>query len=170
NEFYITSPIKKSIFTGDIVLFKGLRYLVLTPSCDIVLRENGSRNANHILFCKIRNLGEVIENFSTLKADTGSSNSIRKKLERLIQNNGKQNFHFIPKNNSIDAGLIDFQDKVTIPETEVNQKIQDSEIIRIATVSMPFLKDIISRYSNYYARQGAPDFDTNEIYRSIFKI
>ena len=40
---------------------------------------------------------------------------------------------------------------------------------RIATISIPFLKDIISRHSNYFSRQGSPDFNVGEIYKGLFE-
>lgn len=167
SEFYITEPIKKNIFTGDIITLEGNRYIVLTPSCDIVLRSDGTRNTKHILFCKIKILPEVIENYESLTMETGKNNPVKITLNGFIHNN-KQNFHFIPKSNLLEAGLIDFQDKLTIPENHVNDLIKNGGIVRNATISMPFLKDIISRYSNYYARQGSPDFDKDEIYKSLF--
>lgn len=167
SEFYIIRPIKQNIFTGDIITYNNSKYIVLTPSCDIVLRSDGTRNTKHILFCKIKTLPEVIENYESLTIETGKNNPVKMKLNGLIQNN-KQNFHFIPKSNLIEAGLIDFQDKLTLLETTVNEKIADGSLIRNATVSMPFLKDIISRYSNYYSRQGSPDFNFDEVYKSLF--
>ncbi len=166
-EFYITEPIKSNIFTGDIVQFKEERFLILTPSCDIVLRADGTRNTDRILFCRIKNLSEVVKNFDLLEKGTSEKNDNRRRLNSYIENK-KQNYHFIPKSNIINAGLIDFQDKLTMEETEVNKLVTSSEMTRLATISMPFLKDIISRYSNYYARQGSPDFDTKEIYDSLF--
>ncbi|WP_424000135.1 hypothetical protein [Maribacter sp. IgM3_T14_3] len=169
SEFYITKPIKENIFTGDIVQYSGERYIVLTPSCDIVVRINGTRNTKRILFCKIKNLASEIKNYSSLSGATGKNNDTRKRLSKYIQNNSSANFHFIPKHNNIDAGLIDFQDKTTVSVRAVDRKIKKGECKRIATVSMPFLKDIISRYSNYYSRQGSPDFNIDEVYSSIFK-
>lgn len=168
SEFYITKPIKKNIFTGDLISLQGERYIVLTPSCDIVLRSNGERNTNKILFCKIKKLNQEIKNYDKLNAGTSEKNDDRIRLARYIQNNASQNFHFIPESKSIQAGLIDFQDKITIDEKEVDSLILNGNIIRDATVSMPFLKDIISRYSNYYARQGSPDFDSKEVYETLF--
>lgn len=169
SEFYITEPIKQNIFTGDLVSFKnGDRFIVLTPSCDIVLRKDGTRNTKLILFCKIKDLKDEVKNFDKLKVDTGEANDDKKRLFRFIQNSSTQNFHFIPRSNSLQAGLIDFQDKMTIAESEVNLLIERGEIKRYATVSMPFLKDVISRYSNYYSRQGSPDFNVSEVYNSLF--
>lgn len=168
SEFYITKPIKENIFTGDIVEYLGVRYIVLTPSCDIVIRHDGARNTQRILFCKIKDLKNEVENFKLLTSETGAANKNRIRLNKYIQNNSKSNFHFIPRHNDIEAGLIDFQDKTTIGVRAVERKLKRGECKRIATVSMPFLKDIISRYSNYYSRQGSPDFNSDEIFSSIF--
>ncbi|MCL9805026.1 response regulator [Flavobacterium amniphilum] len=168
SEFYITEPIKKNIFTGDIVTYDGNRYIVLTPSCDIVIREDGSRNTTMILLVQIRSLNDVVKNFDSLNSGTSEKNDNRVRLNSFIENK-KQNYHFIPKTNIVEAGLVDFQNKLTLPESNINKLIEERQIIRIATVSTPFLKDIISRYSNYYSRQGSPDFDTNEIYTSLFE-
>lgn len=168
SEFYITKPIKKNLFTGDIINLKDSKYVVLTPSCDIVLRENGVRSAQFILFCKIKRLDSVVKNYDKLSSKTVTKNDDRKRLVGFFQNNN-QRYHFVPKVDSIEAGLIDFQDKLTLNNHEVCGLIENNNIERIATVSQPFLKDIISRYSNYYARQGSPDFDSNEIYNSIFE-
>ena len=168
NEFYISKPVKKNIFTGDIINYDSSRYIVLTPSCDIVLRENDLRNAERILFCKIKSLNETVKNFNQLNKDTGKTNDDRKRLYGYIKNS-KQNYHFIPKGSSVEAGLIDFQDKLTISDSIVREKLLNKEIVRIATVSQPFLKEIISRYSNYYARQGSPDFNIEEVYDLLFQ-
>lgn len=168
SEFYITKPIKKNLFTGDIVLLEKSRYIILTPSCDIVLRSGGKRNAEYILFCKIKPLKDIVKNFENLTHATSSSNEDRKRITRFFEN-GNQRFHFIPKANLIEPGLIDFQEKITIPTTEVNDLLENEKLSRVATVSQPFLKDIISRYSGYYSRQGSPDFNSEEIYNSIFK-
>lgn len=168
SEFYITKPIKKNLFTGDIVELENTRYVILTPSCDIVLRPDGKRNADFILFCRIKPLSDLVENYGLLKHDTSSNNDNRKRIVRFFENKN-QKYHFIPKADSIEPGLIDFQEKITIPNSEVETLLKANKILRLATVSQPFLKDIISRYSNYYSRQGSPDFNSDEIYNSIFK-
>lgn len=166
-EFYIVKPIKTEISTGDIVTYNDERYLVLTPACDIIKRADKRRNADRILFCKIKKLMEVEPKFNSLKPNTSKNNSDRKKLH-LYMENKKQYYHFIPKSSPIEEGLVDFQDTLTLKSKKVDTFIHDKTMIRIATVSMPFLKDIISRYSNYLSRQGSPELDTDEIYTSIF--
>ena len=53
-EFDIKSVIEnisifENIFTGDIVSYDGERYIILTRSCDIVIRHDGTRNTQKIL-------------------------------------------------------------------------------------------------------------------------
>ncbi|NVK63386.1 MAG: hypothetical protein HWE22_02315 [Flavobacteriales bacterium] len=168
SEFYITKPIKKDVFTGDIVEFDEARWIILTPSCDIVKRQDGTRNTRKILLCKIKPLESEVKNYGILSKETSANNDNRKRLSRYIQNNAGGNFHFIPKHKTIYPGLIDFQDKLTIDESLVDKYLLEEKMKRLATVSMPFLKDIISRYSNYFARQGSPDFNSDEVYASIF--
>ncbi|SFB39974.1 response regulator [Algoriphagus aquimarinus] len=167
SEFYISKPIKKNLYTGDIIELDKSRFLILTPSCDIVLRPDGNRNADFILFCKIKSLESVVKNYELLKHDTSQKNDNRMRINGFFENKN-QKYHFIPKAESIDPGLIDFQEKMTIPSSEVNELLKAGKISRIATISQPFLKDVISRYSTYYSRQGSPDFNIDEIYKSIF--
>ncbi len=166
SEFYIIPPIKTDLYTGDIVKYNGERLIVLTPSCDMVLRSEG-RNAERILFCKILELKDKVENISSLTMTTSKNNRTRTKIESLIDNK-KQNTHFIPVSKSIEAGIIDFQSTCSFETLEVEEYIKSGEMKRLATISLPFIKDIISRYTSYFARQGSPDFDIDEVYHSLF--
>lgn len=167
SEFYITRPIKKNIFTGDIVSLGKDRYIILTPSCDIIIRAGGNRNADFIMLCKLKGLNDIVKNYNLLNGHTPINNDNRKRLNSFIENKN-QKYHFIPKSKDFDAALIDFQDKLTFPQSDTEKLLETGEMIRLATVSSPFLKDIISRYSNYYSRQGSPDFNIEEIYNSLF--
>lgn len=162
SEFYITKPVKKELSTGDLILFNGKRYVVLTPACDFAQRK-----VIKVLMIRVKEIQEEINDFLEIDAVENLSNAKKTKLERLIKNN-KSSFHFIPKHNEIQAGIIDFQDKISIPIEEVEERISANDIDRIATISLPFLKDLIERYSSYYARQGSPDFDVKEVLKSFF--
>lgn len=167
SEFYIAKPIKKDISTGDIISAGKERFLLITPSCDMVLRENDIRNADFVHFIKIKDLSEVVKNYNRLNVTTSSTNDDRKRLTNYIENKN-QRYHFIPNTTNIKAGLIDFQDKITITTKQLNNYIRENSIVRIATVSTPFLKDIISRSSSYFSRQGSPDFIIDQIYKDLF--
>lgn len=163
-EFFITRPVKKFIYTGDILrTTSGERCVIMTPACDIDLK-NGKRKANKILTLRILNPNEIDAEYS----NKDMSKTKKQKLENILGNKLPR-YHYIPKAGVIESGVIDFQDKFTISDADLEQRIASKTVERIATISNPFLKDIISRYSNYYARQGSPDFDTTELFEDLFK-
>jgi len=157
-EFYISEPVKNNIFTGDIVVFEdGTRHIVLSPACDIDLK-NGVRKSKKILFLKIVNPIDIDVEFNNPKM----SKSKQGELKAHIRNT-RPRYHFTPNAGNILKGFIDFQNKLTIEDTLIDEHLQNGLKQRIATISSPFLKDIIARYSAYYSRQGSPDFDEKEI-------
>lgn len=166
SEFYITRPIKEDLSTGDLILLDDVRYVVLTPACDFVQRPNGSRNVRLTFLLRIIELNDHFHNLDESIQKKQISGSLEDKLMKAIGNN-KPYYHFVPKHNAIKAGIIDFQNKLSVPIEELEQKIESGNIDRFATISMPFLKDLIERYSSYYARQGSPDFDGDEVINSL---
>jgi CheY-like chemotaxis protein len=161
SEFYITRPVKETLSTGDLISWNGNRYVILTPACDFAQKK-----VTKAFLLRIKEISEEINGIDEIKSITGLSNTKQKAFERLVKNN-KDSYHFIPKHNLINAGIIDFQDKLSIQIEEIEGKIKSAEIDRFATISLPFLKDLIERYSSYYARQGSPDFDVEEVISSI---
>ena len=156
-ECFITPPIKKFISTGDIVEEGSNRYVVMNPACDLQLNDiNGEfkRKSNIVTLVEIIEFSEetlksegYIEEKKSLNAD---------KLKSFVSNNNGQ-FAFLPTYNDIEKGLIDFTKISTI-------NIDDYEKYnRLATIAMPFLKDIQGRFSQYYGRQGQPDLEKDRI-------
>lgn len=161
SEFYITRPVKESLSTGDLITFNENRYVVLTPACDFAQQK-----VSKVFLLRIKDISEEVSGIEEIHAIEGLSISKKGKLEKIIRNSSSY-FHFIPQHNGINAGIIDFQHKLSMPIEEMEARIGNSEIDRFATISMPFLKDLIERYSSYYARQGSPDFDSDEIINSM---
>lgn len=161
SEFYITRPVKESLSTGDLITLDGNRYVVLTPACDFAQKK-----VSKVFLLRIKDISEEVSGIEEIQTIAGLSNSKKGKLEKIIRNSSSY-FHFIPQHNGINAGIIDFQHKLSMPIEEMETRIRNSEIDRFATISMPFLKELIERYSSYYARQGSPDFDSDEIIESL---
>ena len=167
-EVYIMPPIKKDYFTGDILknINSGEYFLILTPACDMVLRKQKSgegwvtyRNADEIILAKlveftgVEEISRYIEN---------PSNTKKGEVEKYIRNTKKEKYHYLPSFGSrIQGFLVDFQDINRIKPEEL------SIYERVASVDEPFLKDIIARFTSYYARQGSPDFDMDIILKKL---
>lgn len=164
-EIYITPPIKNEVFTGDIIqhIKSNERFIILTPSCDLA-HEGKTEN---ILLAKIDSdilipeLKNVIKNPDESK---GTIKNAKKDLEKIITNNKSSKYHFLPEYKSLQAGLIDFQNLKSVTKAIIKDEYQ----IEAATNSS-FTKDILARFSYYYSRQGSPDFDVEEIMKSLLK-
>lgn len=162
-EFYIKPPVRQNFFTGDLIKYNdtGEISVILTPACDMVIRENGTINAEKFLCASIYKWRDIDNDFMEITKSTGRNNNRRKKLVDHMDNK-KERFHFIPPYRDIPAGFIDFQTVISLTKEEIEQKYE-----RIATISRVFIRDIIARFSRYYARQGQPDMDTERILREM---
>lgn len=167
-EVYIMPPIKKNVFTGEILEKKDSQefFLILTPACDMELRKRKDsedwvmyRNADKIILAKLIRFNQIAEVSAYIETH---SNTKKKEVEKYIKNTKKERYYYLPSFGSrIPGFLIDFQDIKRINEDEID--IYN----RVASVDEPFLKDIIARFTSYYARQGSPDFDVESILEKL---
>ncbi|MDY6965630.1 MAG: hypothetical protein SVM80_06620 [Halobacteriota archaeon] len=164
-EIYLISPVKEAFYTGDILKKKdgGEFYVILTPACDMTLqeKENGSkcRNAEKILLVSMIQLRDIpkIEDYIL-----DPNNSNKKKVVKYIKNTENMYYHFLPPFGELLPGfVINFRSICQIEESEF------SDYDRIASIDLVFLKNIISRFTSYYARQGQPEFNIDTIFEKI---
>jgi CheY-like chemotaxis protein len=161
-EVYIKPPIKKNLHTGDLIKYNGEHFVVLTPACDIVVQEYREiegggkqpiRNSENIIIVKAKD-------FNYKLTCLNKKNELDKnKIESVVKNKNAR-FHYLPPFEGNNGLVIDFQHIISIAF--------ESELDRVATISSPFIKDIISRFSNYYSRQGQPTFNQDKIIEDLF--
>lgn len=143
-EFYIKPPIKERIFTGDIIISQATlgRGVILTPACDLATDKHRSApKAKHVTVAKIYPMDEV-ENGRTSE-----------QIKELNKNNLDLKYHFLPTTSLYRGGYINFQHLFTIPLSTI---VDNSQYKVECVITNPFRKDIISRFANYYSRQGQP--------------
>lgn len=109
---------------------------------------------------KGENKGKFVELLKNPKNEQERKNTINT-LETHIKNN-KERYHFLPSYKDIPAGFIDFQTLKSLTEDEIRENYD-----RVATISPLFMRDIIARFSRYYARQGQPDLDIEKILQEM---
>lgn len=159
-EVYIKPPIREHIATGDIVDSDGKRHIVLSPSCDVAVRnvDNGKPiiNASKIILAPLIEISRssFIEH-GIIKESSNSSE--RDKTIREIVKGNREKFGFLPAYDNMYAAVIDFQNIITCDLDDFISKN------RMATISGSFLKDIQSKFASYLARQGQPDLDKNTL-------
>ncbi len=163
-EFYLCPPPGEHVRTGTILNEKGTedRFVVMTPDCDLVLRSDGSRNTDRIIVVQViapkdlpYGLGQG--NPSALRGEK------KRNLTRAMENKGRQYYHCLPLTDAFPLSFLDFRRVVTVPWHDVDQRFHTPPEVQI---SPPFVKDIVARFSSYYARQGQPDIDFNGFFSS----
>ena len=159
-EFYITPPIRKDIASGDIVEYDNEMFYLLSPACDISPHLNNGNtvyNVESLVMAQVRPLEKNHFDENNIKyASNGSTSNdkwTRFSASQRISNQ-KNRFHYLPKFIDINESAIDFKAVKTLSLVDY----QNCEITkRIATVSTPFKRDIQSRFSAYFGRQGQPN-------------
>lgn len=172
-EMYIIPPIKRHYHTGDIIKKNKELFVILNPACDIVnieLNKPYKSKLNFYILAKIISISEIP------KIKHSQNNNRYDIIKDIKKNKGGDSYHFLPMFADIfpqnsDGYVVDFQDlKIVQSGLDLTQsyndiktyiKARDKFIIeyeRVASISSPFLKDIIARFSHYYARQGQPEF------------
>lgn len=161
-EFYIKPPIREHIATGDIAQHNNLRFVVLSPACDVATRvadkeEKPIINADRLILAKLIrvNRADFIEN--NIISEDDNSNVRSSALDKIIRGQ-QEKYIFIPAYKTLVASIIDLQNLYSI---DFNDYIDNYK--RVATIASPFLKDIQSRFSSYYGRQGQPDLNKKEL-------
>lgn len=162
-EVYIKPPIKPNIHTGDLINYEGQPYIVLNPSCDIVYnyKKVGEDKVEKVRKAEKMMLILAKEfDYKTLCLNKKTGTVDKGKITEFV-NNSSFRFHYLPPLDGNNGFLIDFQQIKTVDFTEKND--------RICSISAPFIKDIISRFSNYYSRQGQPTFGQENIVKRLFE-
>ncbi|EOC1332243.1 hypothetical protein ACI095_004266, partial [Cronobacter turicensis] len=161
-ELYIYPPISTRISTGCIVKKRDLNefYIVMNPACDLAERQNGNCNTDRALVAKIDFEEEYLneELLKKMKNNPEKEELLPKEKTSAIslaRNHKMFYYHWLPKTDFFCGGFINFRRISTYTEEDFQSIFQEPTL----QISSPFLKDIISRFSSYYARQGQPDID-----------
>ncbi len=179
-EMYIIPPVSKNLNTGSIVKNKesGERFVILSPACDLT-SHNGTIKTDRVLICFIESTNnsslirdarkkiriEILEtdDKETKKGKIDKIEKAQRILSEIPKNTYSHYFHYLPETGLFVGGIINFR-KI---ETYTLKDFKDKFEIPNAQVAMTFAKDIVSRFSNYYARQGQPDFDFDSLTKKL---
>lgn len=168
-EMYIFPAISKRFKTGSIVKKNDTNdyYVILSPSCDLAI-HNGNIKTDRILTCCIekQSISLIKKAKANSKLKVKGRGKPRKAIEdkiekanallnRISRNNYSSYYHFLPQTNAFDGGLINFRKINTSKPRDFSCQFTKPLI----QISSHFTKDIVARFSSYYARQGQPDLD-----------
>ncbi len=152
-EMYINPPISQDIKTGSIFQSStdGLFCIVLSPPCDLV-KHDGRFKTDRILVCEIDNQNTV---YTAMASKGQNKGGIKRDIQNAIKNNYTDYYHWLPQNTLFEGGYINFRKVITYPPEKFVEEYGRPKV----KVQEYFVKNILNRFSAYYARQGQPDFD-----------
>ena len=153
-EVYLAPPLTDEISTGSILkeVEDERWFVVMNPACDLVVREDGKRNTDWILLVVVDPGTALFPWFD----DSNLSNVKRGKLKSAFNNRMAPYYHWLPKTDFFAGGFLNFRKISTIPEKSLSERFAMPPKFQIAP---SFTKDVIARFSSYYARQGQPAID-----------
>ena len=156
-EVYLYPPLLTQITTGSIVKegTNGQQFVVLSPACDLVLRKNGDFKTDRILLVEIEREDDIV---SKALEEIRNKRKKRDKLRTVFGNNHTAYYHWLPKTSFFDGGFLNFRKLQTLNKDEFSEKFGKPSI----QISPPFVKDIVARFSSFYARQGQPDVENQD--------
>lgn len=156
-EMYIAPPASTAIKTGSIVQCKDINgaFIILSPACDLAIHGDDGFKTDRVLVCEIDELGPIRD---AVVSGVKKQNRPRK-IKELLKNNYTEYYHWLPAVNGFNGGIINFRKVQTYSPVDYIELYEDPHI----QVVSHFIKDIISRYSAFYARQGQPDFPFDKL-------
>ena len=106
-EFYLAPPLDEALTTGSFVEEEGngTRYVVLTPACDLVPRDDGKPKTETIILVEV--VEEEVVHSNIKKFNSG----IKGKLQK---NNYKNCYHWLPMSKHVIGGYLDFRQLQTL--------------------------------------------------------
>ena len=152
-EVYLAPPLNSQIRTGSIVKEKSteMRFVVMNPACDLVIRDDGKCKTDRILTVAIDLQRELFPDYPT----SGLSSKQQGELKNAFNNKKSLYYHWLPKTDFFEGGFLCFRKLSTLTQEDFNKRFDPPDV----QISPSFVKDIIARFSAYYARQGQPEID-----------
>lgn len=152
--YVIPSMIEDRAHTGDLFKIDDDVWIVLSPQCDMANRMIGSAL---LARCETAENQAWSQDISLIKNEGAKQKSKEKAVERIrqtVNQNISKKKHFLPPlPGTTDPIFVDFSNLQTMEVAYLDSILGD----RMATVSSPFLGNLIQRFGAFMTRTGQPD-------------
>ena len=159
-EFYIYPANETADYTnGDILLKDNEIFVILTPSCDMVKRQN-SMKAERILLAETKLIEKSLFFKKYYESRTENQEEVEQSKENLLRFVGSRcgdRYFFLPGTTFIQNRYIDFQYLRLVKPKEL------SSFTKLAKLDSPYAQSMTSSFIRYYNRIGFPDIDTDYV-------
>ena len=146
-------------------------FIVLTPSCYLA-----NKKVDEVILCKIKNYDEVQSFKERLEIYNNEQNKESNKakkakgdLMKWFRNSHSDSlrYHFLPKVKDFTGGFVDFRSILSLEYDKESGEIIDDSYLKIGVITESFKRDIVSRFSSYYHRQGQPEFNCDSVLNNL---
>lgn len=185
-EMYLQVDKECPLKTGDIVRKTGTDmngyYMVMSPACDLVVRDCGLSNSGSVMLVKLATIAESAQDkinqkiAEKKKKSTGvelTEEQIREIIDGTVSDfnfgcgtkepKKCEYLHPMPPVDERECRYVSFRDVLTIPYAEMTSAYEKTGM----RVSPPFLKNIQARFASYYGRQGQPDVAFSQVFMDV---
>ncbi len=140
-EFYLFPPLSENLRTGGILNDKDSdqRFAVMTPECDLIVREGSGRNTDRILLVEIISPKELFDWYGCQALSTLSQNR-RNTFVKALENNWRTYYHCLPETDFFSLSFLNFRKVSTVGVDDIEGKFDLPTKVQI---SPPFIKDIV---------------------------
>jgi len=160
-QYYVMPPVETLPLAGD--LYRGQigsqigYWVLLTPSCDFVERDNKPQKAEWVLLAYCNLLTEQSECLKWQAGLPQPSKTTDDNLRGLIGNNRQggqpERFYFLPGALTLPDLVADLQQLATVPRKHLHS------LERLASLDSPFAEALLARFARYFGRLGTPDLN-----------
>jgi hypothetical protein len=167
-EMFLLPPLRNQLCPGSIVEKKGNDktgpfYIIMNPPCDLVSRDGGNYKTERILLAEIKPYSEIQK---LILRKCSDEKDRKEKLTKALNNEYALFYHWLPKIDKIfEGGFINFRRLTAVKPSEFNRDFKRNSV----QISPSFMKNILSRFSSYYGRQGQPDLDNDAFINAELK-
>jgi CTP synthase len=174
-EQYIFPPLEPSLLAGDILHETGKPMeepesysLILTPSCDLAIREDGNCNVTQVMIAKCTKANEYVKR---CQASTTKEEDFKKKIKVQITQAQVGGYILLPEYPSIlPLMAANLRSLSLIPIGDIS--VQDGnpgKFKRIASIDSPFREQIVWAYMQIACRPGVPESDLDRTIADMWK-
>ena len=150
-EAYFVPPLKGRLDTGDLVLYEGKEWVIVTPRCD--LANTGKVDTILLAYC---------QNISSRWDPLGAANNAKsqKEVNKIIQHDGMPKQHFLPPMRDISSDkrgpwMVQFHNLRAMPTEDAVRELTGN---RFASLSPLFVPSLVERFGAYFSRIGTPGY------------
>lgn len=174
-EAYIFNTPRTYLAVGDILKLDNNMFVVLSPTCDLIIRPDGGAKAEDVLLIYCHNfetfvLGKqaILDQIQVIKDPANNENKkdkAKKYLEKLMRQdweNPSGRYFYLPPFGDFPGGVIDFL-KAKIEPYNANTLVEK----RIVSLNRELAAELTTRFGRHMIRLGQPAYDPQFLIKAV---